>query len=144
MNTGVKVMFLLYFLVFASILSIDFISVYEAETEIKRALDRAIDGGIIYGTIDDDMSKGKIRLDEERVRQGVTTIIKKNLSLDASLSNDAYRKGSLNITITYHNESPRVEANYNASVQLISGKFVGLDEYDIRVNKKTPYLSEYK
>jgi len=144
MSTGVKMMFLIYLLVFAGLLSTDVLSLNQASDRVKRTLDRAIDGGIIYGTIEDDYAKGKIRLDEDKVRQGISDIFRKNLALDEKLSSETYQRGNLAVVITYHNGAPSVEATFNASVKMGAGRLVGLDTYDIEVKKRTPYLSDYK
>lgn len=144
MNSAIKTMLLIYFLVFLSLVYVDVSTVNQAGMKIKRSLDRAIDAGIIYGTIEDDYSKGRIRLDEAKVREGTEDIFRKNLRLDTSLSNEAYKNGNLVVNVTYHNGSPRVTASYKADIKLVAGHIVGLETYDMEVKRQTPYLSDYK
>ncbi|OAB30513.1 hypothetical protein [Paenibacillus macquariensis] len=144
MNSPVKLMLLIYFLVFGLLASVDLISISRAEDNIKRSLDRAIDGGIIYGTNEDDYSKGLIYLNEDKVRQGVRDLIQKNLKLEPTLSSEAYQNGELIVNITYHDGVPRVEATFRAAIKMIAGGMVGLDTYPLEITKRTPYLSDYK
>ena len=144
MNSPVKLMLLIYLLVFGLIVAVDVVSLSRAEDNMKRSLDRAIDGGIIYGTNEDDYSKGFIYLKEDQVRESVRSLIQKNLKLDSSLSSEAYRNGELFVSITYFDGIPRVEATFRAGVKMIAGGLVGLDTYNLEVTKRTPYLSDYK
>ncbi|RUT38687.1 hypothetical protein EJP82_26815 [Paenibacillus anaericanus] len=144
MNTGIKTMFVIYFLVIAALIFTDVSILNQAADNAKRTLDRAIDGGIIYGTIEEDYIKGRIRLDEDKVRKGINDLFRKNLNLDSSLSSETYQRGKLIVTITYHNGAPSVEAEYVAAIKMVAGKLVGLETQDIDIKKRTPYLSDYK
>ncbi|BFH18234.1 hypothetical protein J6TS7_20800 [Paenibacillus dendritiformis] len=145
MNSGIKLIFWIYFLVLLAITGFYIQHVFNAEDVISRALGPSIDGGIIHGTISSDTGRGGVRLDEARVRQGIVMLMRKNLGLDASLSSDTFRNGRLEIVLTHNSEGvPRVEAVYSAEIEIGIMRLVGQDGYTIRVPKKTPYLTEYK
>ncbi|CAH8248448.1 hypothetical protein WJ0W_007116 [Paenibacillus melissococcoides] len=145
MNSGIKVIFVIYFLVIGFIVTVEVQSVYTAREEIKKALIIAVDSGIIHGTVSGDTGRGDVRLDETRVRQGVVSVLRKNLNLDETLSSDAFRKGRLEVKVTHNsNGVPRVEAVYRGTLRIGIMRLVGMDGYEIEVPKRTPYLTEYK
>ncbi|GAC42085.1 hypothetical protein PPOP_1442 [Paenibacillus popilliae ATCC 14706] len=120
-------------------------SVYIARNVISDALSSAIDSAIIYGTIASDVGRGEVRLDRDKVKQGITAMLKANLRLDDSLSSETFRRGKLAVQVTHNSDGvPRVEAEFSAEIDIGIMRLFGQDEYTIRVPRKTPYLTEYK
>lgn len=145
MESGLRLIFFIYFLVLLVITAYYVQSVYIARNVISDALSSSIDSAIIYGTISDDVRYGRVGLDEKKVKEKLHEMLRINLRLDKSLHSETYQNGKLEVNFTHNSDGvPRVEAEFSAEIDIGIMKLFGQDGYTIRVPRETPYLTEYK
>lgn len=140
-----KMMYTVYIAIFLILLSFDLGIYVKANESVKRGLDKAITSGITLGTDVGDYSAGNQRLVEGNLYDGVRSIFRENMKLDANMSSEIYQNGKLEVSLQYRSDgAPRVVAKFTCDVVMISGRFIGLESRPMSVTKITPYNAEYK
>lgn len=129
--------FALYFLA-------DFLVVYNAHIKIEKAVEQALDGAIIASTKETDNQRGRLAINESLAKGATHSILRSNLKLDVTLSNDFFSDSSLSVSLAYLGTVPRIEAQFDTRVKLVAGKIFGLESYPLTVKRHTPYLGEFK
>lgn len=129
---------------FFLLLAVDVISVYSSYVKIERALNQALDAGLVAGNQAYEAQLGFARMDLGKARDSARDVMRETLRLDSNFNSDSYRNSTLTVDLVYTNNNPRLEAVYSTHIMIISGKLFGYDGIPITVAKKTPYLMEYK
>jgi Flp pilus assembly protein TadG len=129
-------------MIFVLLLITDILYVNTAYSKAEKAVEQAIDSAIIAGTESQDLQRGKITINKTIASQEGHRVLQNTLKLDQPSS--PYKNIQYNFTITYANELPRVEIEFKSFVAIKSGKIFGLNEYEMVVQRKTPYLSQFK
>ncbi|MFB5269938.1 hypothetical protein ACE41H_24585 [Paenibacillus enshidis] len=141
----IKIMLVVYVAIILLMVSFDLGLYVKANESVKRGLDKAIDSGITLGTDRKDYQDGKLRLIEGDLYNGVRSVFRENMKLNANMSSDVYKNGRLEVSLQYSPDgSPRVVAKFTCDVIMVSGRLVGLDSQPLSVTKITPYKKEYK
>jgi Flp pilus assembly protein TadG len=143
-ESGFKIIFYILFSVVFTVIFTDVFRIYAAHQKIADALAQSVDAGLIAGTDQDTRSAGKLEIDLNKARAGVTNILMNNLKLDNRLENRFFTGSQLDIRLQYRNGSPRLESTFKTNIPIYSTKLFGFSEYSITVPKKTPYLTDFK
>lgn len=139
-----KLIGLLLFGLFGVVLTNDVLVVTSTYERLEKTMNQSIDSAIIAASKEEDYQFGEVRVDEMTAYQAGRQIFIDTLSLDSNLVNDHYKDSEFDLFVTYTGNKPRIEAEFRTSVDVVSGKILGLPTYPISVKKKTPYLVNYK
>lgn len=141
----VKIIFLVYFLMFSLFVSLDIGTAFAGAEIAKRSLGKSIISGIIASTDESSYVMGKTLLKQDQLESNARRFLISNMKLDSNLSNRVFKDGHLEVRLQYRSDgAPRVVAIYRAKIAMVSGRIIGLTDYPIEIVKQTPYYAEYK
>lgn len=139
-----KYMFAILFGAFFLFVMSDVLRIWFAYDKIAKALSQSVDAGLIQGTDESTLNLGKLQINLNDAQSGIISVLKSNLRLDNALESDVYTGSQLSVQMTYMNGIPRLEATFSTHISLIAGKMFGYTAYPMQINKRTPYLMNYK
>lgn len=111
--------------------------------QMQKAAEQSLDAAIIEASADADRQRGKIRVDQGLARQTISRTMQQNLKTDNQLNNTTLHNSSLQVSITYVGDIPRIEMEYRSHVDFVLPRLFGMDTVQLSVKKNTPYLAEF-
>lgn len=134
---------LLLFASFALLVLRDITLTYSSYLKIEKSVEQALDAAVIAGSEEIDNQRGNLKLDLPAARSALEESLIVNMNLNGELENDLMKGSTIEVNLRYNGEIPRIEAQFSTHIDLIAGKWLGLDAWPITVKKHTPYLAEF-